>query len=860
MFPLARSGLLTNRERMALERRPATVFARAIAALLAPALAGCLTTAQAPPPPAPKAGARLEGPVAPPAARDPSPAEEAQRKRRAERIQGLIRELDHQDQNRVYYAAVELLRMWTDDLAQQPAERTPPLEEMPGLRAIAKLLGDGRVEQQRTLVKAIGQYVTFPGGNQADHLRATRLLVPLLAPFLAHADKDLRKDAIDSLAALDAIGPEENAPDAVDVLIVTSLDTSRTPPPSPAEIQSAIRIIGRKPPKAAVPQLIRALERFPKQLEVRAAAYEELHEVTGYDFRELARVKQWWELNSARRPEDWYRERLRQKEEESARRARIARDWWERYAKAISSDPKTYALLLRDSLLDPIPQIRSESARQLAELGRPECFDALVEAVGMEKETEVLRAIFAAIAQMAQTPPEEDREARVRAARALAKHLIAVERDVRMGAVETIAAVGVDERIPDLIARLRLADRDAEVAAAILKALARIGARTRPDIVDEIVSFLEREWKRDPKDPLRDPRLFRECAAALSVLAEKKDIAPGSPEARRAVAALAPLLAHVDPTTPVAVNTRQFAAIALGKVGHVSGLAPLYQRLVPEKEPDESVAQYAATAVGEIACADVPAEARREALATLRAAFDARREPQLKEACFKAIRAILKQDPGDLTQFEQIAEKLATLGDHGRIAKLLESLPEKPPATTDALYLSLRERQARAYELGKDYKAAVEVWAKLAEKEPRFKLDHANALGLAARYDDADRIYEELLRKALSPTDAARVWARRPDLVRWSLEASDRAQATRLAQRMLAGTGPLSPPADARDAINRLLEQAPGATPVDGPELDREKKSGGTVPGGFPLGNGGFGPSGQPGSPAHAGTERDQRH
>lgn len=772
---------------------------RALALLACLAAAGCFGSRPEPPHPAPpQPGRATHGPEAPlppqqqpPAQRPPEPQNPPKDARRTTR---LIQDLDNPDSNRAYFAVVALLTDWVRD----PAERA-------GLAAIAARLQASRPEQQRTLVKALSQFTMLPGPTEEERHRAARELVPLLAPFLGHADKDLRKEAIDALASIDAQWSDEHGADEIEPLIKRNLDVTRSPPPTPVEMQSAIRLVGRKPTRIAVPRLIDAVERFPKSIEVKAAAFEELHAVTGQDFRRNAQAaKDWWERNRDRRPDDWYRERIAKTEEETLRARKAARDYWAVFVKSLANDPSLLSVL-RESLSaekTEIPQIRADAARLLAENGSIEAFNALVEAVQTEKDLDVVRQILDQIAYMARTPPEEPVEARLRATRAVIPRAQEIEKDVRIAAINALAYLGCDECVPLLIDRLQAKDRDVDVVIAVLQALSRIGARTQPGIVTEINRFLQREWTREPRDPLRDPRLFKECANALGNIAERREIPAAAPESRVAREHLAQLLEYDTAGGAVAASTRQFAAFALGKLGLRESLTPLFRRLDDKVEPDEGVAQYAAKAIGEIASGDLPPGDRDKAIAALILAFKSRAEPEVKEAAFEAVRTILKAEPVSLAAISYLADQLAQANDHARVARLLKSsLPEKAPLGAEQLYSVLREKLA-------------------------------NALALTGKYDEADRLYADILKSA--PPDPARIWAGRLGLLRRLIvEGKDAAQANALANRMLAGTGPLAPPADYAAALRKLITETPGEAPTNAPGEKREGRPAGTVPGGF---------------------------
>ncbi len=814
---------------------------------------GCKTAFPAAPAPDAPAGAPERRPAADPRTDAPGPREPtgarapagdtatngggANPRERPREIGRLISELDSQDQNRVYFAAVSLLVDWT----QTPADPT-------GLRAIAARLQGSRPEQQQTLVKAIGHYTTFPGASDEAKVRALDELVPLLEPFLGHTDERLRREAIDALAVLDSLLPEDPPNDPVDQLVrdILSPKPQRSPAPSPDLRRAAVRLVGRKPPKKAVPRLIEVIERFPRVPAVKAAAFEELYGVTGIDFRrDLAAAQSWWEKNRERRPEEWYRERFRKFEEEVARGRRAHRDTWALYVRSFSADDPRLYPALRDSLVGALgaenPLIRAEAAAQLAALGRPEAFDTLVEAVATEKEPEVTRAILAAIATAASTPPEESADAKLRAVRAVAPLAASIDNAVRIAAADAAAALGLEEGARPLVERLHAKDRDPDVVVAILKALARIGAKSNLRVLVEINTFLRAELERPADDPARDVRLLAEGALALSALAERKEIPPATEEALKASANLRDILRYKydEPLSPEAVRGRQFAALALGKLGLRAALPVLQERLDDRIEPDESVARYAATAIGEIASTpDVPADERLAALAKLRDAFDVRRAASTREALFKAILAIVKSDPNvPLATLDELADKLAQAGDPARVAKLLEALPERPPAGGEPRWFALREKQARALEAAKEFAAAAEIWASLAARDPRYRMPLAGALVLAGKYDDGDRIYVDLLQKA-PPAEVPAIWAGRQALLRRLLEANDAEQARARARAMLAGQGPLAPPPDAASAIQRVVEEAGGSGAGGAGERrpEAERRPGAPLPGSVPAG------------------------
>jgi HEAT repeat protein len=722
----------------------------------------------------------------------------------------LVRDLDSQDPNTSYYAVVALLTDWAKD----PSDRV-------GFGAIASRLQQGRTDQVRTIVKGVGHFVSLPGPTDAERHRAAKDLVPLLTPFLGNADKDVRKEAIDALAAIDSQWGDEHV-DEIGALIARLLDTKREPPPTPIEMQSAIRLIGRKPAKLAIPQLIDAMERYPKPLDVRAAAVEELHAVTGQDFRgNIYAAKDWWERNRDRRPDDWYRERIAKEEDEITRARKAARDYWALYLKAVGGDASSSVVqgVLRDSLSyekSEIPQIRADAARQLADTGTPEAFAALADALQTEKDSDVLRQILDQLALMARTAPDEPPELQRRAARAAIPRVSDIALDVRIAAINALAYLRTDDGVPVLLDRLHAPDRDPDVAAAVIQALSRIGARSQPRIVTEINAFLRREWTRDARDPLREPRLFKECANALGNIAERKEIPPGTPDAKTSRELLTQLLEFTDSGGAVAASTRQFAAFALGKLGQRESLEPLFRHVDEKAEPDESVAQYAAKAIGEIAGADgVERVDRDAAVAALRVAFDRRRDPDAREAAFESLRTIFRPDAASMLAIAELADKLAQARDYVRVARLLKGdLPEKAPPGMEALYTNLRERLA-------------------------------DALALTGKYDEADKLYADMLKAA--PGDGPRIWPSRVALVRRViLEAKDLAQANVLGTRMLAGTGPLAPPPEHAVAIKRLIEQSPGQAPINAPD---------TVPGGFQE-HGAGSPQPAPAPPAPGGGRR----
>jgi HEAT repeat protein len=772
------------------------------AAFLFLALAGCAATpreTQRPAAPPLRSGNRPEPPPAPnpppPQQSTEPPAQDASRDR-ARRTARLIQDLDNADSNRAYFAVVALLTDWTHDSSDRA-----------GLDAIATRLRGSRPEQQRTLVKAVSQFTTLPGPSDAERHRAAHELVPLLAPFLGNQDANLRKEAIDALASIDAQWMDEHGHDEIEPLIKRNLDLARIPPPTSLEMQSAIRLIGRKPAKVAVPRLIEAAERFPSPIDVRAAAFDELHAVTGQDFRRnVTAAKEWWDRNRDRRPDEWYRERIVKTEEETTRARKAARDYWALYAKSLANDPALVPML-RDSLSaekTEIPQVRADAARQLAEVGSLDAFNALVDALATERDLDVVRQILDQIAYMARTPPDEPPEARVRASRAILPRTAEIEKDVRVAAINALAYLACDESVPTLIERLQAKDRDAEVAIAALQGLSRIGARTQPRVVAEIDRFLQREWKRDARDPQRDPRLFKECANALGNLAERHEVPAASPDARVARELLAQLL-ECDPAGgAVAAGTRQFAAFALGKLGMRESLLPLYRRLDEKVEPDEGVTQYAAKAIGEIASGDLPAADRDRATAALILALKTRPEPEVKEATFEAVRAILKAEPLSLGAMSYLADQLAAANDHARLVRLLKScLPEKAPPGGEEVFGVLREKLA-------------------------------NALALTGKWEEADRTYAEILKGAPAPADPMRIWAGRLALVRrLVVDAKDPAQASVIANRMLQGTGPLAPPADYAAALKRLVADTPGQTPVNAPPEKHDARPSAALPGGY---------------------------
>jgi hypothetical protein len=789
-------------ERTGARRRPHPAAAAALAWALI--LGGCRNAEPAPAPAAPRAQPleRLDAPM-PPANR-PAPHPEMGDPTDARRTARLVAELDNADSNRAYFAAVTLLSEW----AHAPAGRA-------GFQAIVSRLqpqGAARLDQQRTIIKAIGQFAAVPGPSDAEKLEAARSLVPLLAPFLGNADKDLRAATVDALAALDALQGDEQGPDEVDALITATLDPAKNPPPTVLDIQSALRLIGRKPAQYAIPRLIDAIDRFSKRLDVKAVAFEELHSVTGQDFRRnLEKAKEWWARNRDRRPDEWYRERIAKTEELARVRGAVARDCWLLWVNTLRNDQTAYFTALRD-WLNPekcvVPEIRADAARLLAETGTIDAFGTLVDALQNEKDLDVVRQIIEQIRAMAEAAPEEPLEARVRAARAIIPRTSEIEKDVRTAAVSALAFLGVPEGIPPLVERLQSKDRDPDVAIAVLQALSRLGAKMQPRVVAEIDAFLKRELTRDAKDPLRDTRLLKESANALANMAGRKEIAPGSPEAKATQELLVQLLEFDDGSGAAAASTRQVAALALGKLGARESLEKLYRRLDDKVEADDSVATYAARAIGDIASNEVPPADRERAIAALRVAFDGRRESEARDAIFEALRTLLRTEPVNLALVNDVADKLALSNDAARVARLLKAvLPEKAPAGAETLYATLREK-------------------------------YANALGQTGKFDEADRIYAELLKGTPPPSaaDQARLWEGRKTLIRRLIvDAKDAAQAASLAQRMLSGAGPLAPPPEYAAAIRRLLEQIPGTAPVNAPGGADKAGSGGpvVVPGGF---------------------------
>jgi len=474
--------------------------------------------------------------------------------------------------------------------------------------------------------------------------------------------------------------------------------------------------------------------------------------------------------------------------------------------------------VLRESLLaSETPQIRSEAARRLVDLAGPEAMEAVIQAVQQEKDIEVLRAVLEAIASR----PPEDRELRVRVARAVLPKVGDLERDVRLGAVNALGALKFEEAVPALLERLRVKDGDPDVVVAALEALPRIQAKNDPTVLAEINALLARELGRDPKDPLRDARILQGSANAIGLLARRGAQADPS-LTEKSIELLKPLLAYDDPANAqAAAKTRQLAAIALGGLGLPVALRPLLQAL---EDKDEGVASYAAAAAGDVASApEATASDRELALKALVRAFDGGRSA-VKEAATDAIGDILKADVGNLTMLADFAQKLHQSGDFARLARLLAKvLPEKPPERPpqEAIYVTLRRYFAEALEGSKppDLRAANEHWAWLAGRDPQWLEPYARSLASLGKYEEADKALADALAKTPPPADPSALWHSRLALVGKLVEAKAPDRALALAQKMLEpGSNPaLEPPPAVRQELLRLrAELGAGPAPAAG--------------------------------------------
>jgi HEAT repeat protein len=757
---------------------------------LALAATGCCRGAQALPDPPPNASTQGD------AGADDRPA--APVAVDAERLEQLIAELDHTDQRRVWYAAVELLR-------DRAAGRAPEAATL----ALKARLEDDALERRKTILNAIGRFMDVPGTRvQAGTVGE---LLPALRPFLADADDTLRQEAIVAVAALDRVVRSPQKPDLVDTMLEEILAGGDAGP----EAVSAVRVLGRKPPKRAVPKLIDVLLRFrlPSNSEIQAAAFEELYEVTGNRFRSRLEAEAWWEANRTRLPEEWFRERLRKAEADVSRARGAALKWWKRHLAGVEADRERLLAVLAESLDEDIPEIRADAARRLAKLGTPKAYEQITAALGDERTPEVLGALLGALAEK----PPEDESIRKQAATATRKLLgLNLDKDVRIRAVQALGALRAVQAIPKLTAMLENGTLDPDVAEAVLASLSRMGGEDAPPVVANVTAYLERELAREPKE--RRARLIEAALKALTVMARNGQLQPNSKDTEAAVAVVSQLLAYENGGS-AAPKVRQLAASALRETGHPAALPALLRALA---DPDEAVARFVVDAVGAIAAREGIGQAERvSALEALIDAFAAAR-PALHEGIVDGVRHVLTTAPNTSETVQAFAERLREQAgepqDFVRLVRLLRDVPDAPPeGAPEAAWAALRALLAESHMKTNppDGREALRILGSLVNRAPTHRMQLADtmvAAGTAEEVSRADAIYAQLLTDGGAP-DA--LWPKRLAAVRRlvALDAGEQAQA--LATAILAGA---PEPPDAVRAQLVKMAQGPAEQPAGGGE------------------------------------------
>ncbi|GIW73246.1 MAG: hypothetical protein KatS3mg102_2788 [Planctomycetota bacterium] len=783
------------------------------------AIAGC-TSARAQPrpdgsgPARPSAGERDD---------EEAPAHEGTRAagRTDARLDKLVADLQASDQLVVYYAAVELLR------ARATGSAPPAVLAQLKLR-----LDGGSPEQRRTIINAIGRFVEVPDTPVSPQLVAE--LLPLLRPFLGHPEAEVRREAVQAVAALDRAVPEGSGLDVVGELLEQLLGRSA----QLAEVLSAVRIIGRKPPKQAVPRLLDVLDRYSdrRHAEVQAAVYEELYQATGHRFRNRRDWRRWWEENKQRRPEDWYRERLLKAEQEAARARGAALKWWQQFLETVTDRDRQLAVL-GESLGEDIPEIRAEAARRLVRLNRPEGYERLfvrleetAKALEQARERpvapeapEVLQAMLEALAGQ----PPEGEELRLRGA-TLARKLLALhpDKEVRLRAVRLLGALQVSSSVGSLLELLRAQPLDVDMAEAALDALARVGGDGSPSAAEAVLALLEAERARPAEE--RQPRLVEAALKTLAALARRGQLPAETPVAASAVSLTARLLASDNGQGGAGPKVRQLAAAALRELKDPTALPALVRALA---DPDDDVVRFIVDAVSAIAAAPrTSAERRQEALQALLQAYEGGR-PVLRDSVVDAVRAVTAAVPQAMESMAVLAarmrEQAAEPADWARLVRLLRDLPEAPPAgAPEAVWARLRALLAEAHLRARppDGRAAIKILEALAARGPAFRERLAEALLEAGTADElvrADRLFAELIAEGGDP---AVLWPKRLRVSRRLLDLGASEPARKLIDAQLKA----SPPDSVREELLRLAQAAAVApAPASGAGPSGGEASGG---------------------------------
>jgi HEAT repeat protein len=762
-------------------------------------------------------------------------------------IPQLAADLDHRDQRIAFHAAIELLDARDDSRAIEAIRARLTLGRGPSGNGETPKDPQRTIEQQRTIVDAIGRYPLSGSRRAAAGPALVKALIPLVAPFLGHPDQDLRKAAVEAFAALDALDAADED-DEVARYIASRLDAPKDLGPSVIERISAVRVTGRKPPKTSVRLLIAAYERSPIA-DVREAARGELYRITGQSFRAADEAKNWFEKNQEKSQDQWYQERIDRIVADLNSARENDRANWELYRKTLADDVARHMPFLENSVkASPNPLIRIEAAKRLVETGRAEAFDLVVQAAREDKDAEVRRA--ALVDSISKAPPT-DPAVRAKIIDGILPLTDAAEKEVRFGAVSALGKLKAERAVDPLLKRLANPQRDADVATAVLQALTEIAPRADGLVGKSLDDFLEREVARPTADPLRDIRLIEQAAQTLGVLQWPET----STEVRRASELLVRILeAKLPPADPKTADpkaapeprfearTRLVAVISIAALKHPSATDALARALA---DRDDLVASEAARALGAIALRrGIAAADRATAQAALVGVFDGTR-PAQKDAALDAVREATKADPtAELPLFRDIKDKLLPAKDFGRVVKLLKELPPRlpaeAPASARAVHVELRKALAESYDSLQptpDPKAALEIWEQLAKDDPdAFAESFADQLAKLPS-ERADDLYADLLRRpGVDEAKRKLLWGKRVELARKFVGLAldgrskeiDRAKARALLEKVL-GVDPASGvmPADVKQELGQLRKSL-GSDPAGGPE----PRSGGTVPAG----------------------------
>lgn len=647
-------------------------------------------------------------------------------------LEQLTAQLQHTDDRNVWRAAVTLLQMRASGKVAKDA-----------IDAIGERLRQGSPTTIRNLLNAVAAFPTLPDTHFAHHGLVGELM-PVLRPSLSSKDVAIRQEAQRAVIALDEVVPDERGIDAVDALIEVIIAGPKAPA---LELVSAVAILGRKPPKKAVPVLIRILSTNDTDM-VQAACYEQLYAATGHHFNTREQAVSWWNANRNRRPEEWYIDRLRKTEAALKVAQQSAYAWWQVLLQGAAGDQQKLDPLLERSLADPVARIRMEAARELGRLGKKTGAQAVVDQLLREDEPGVMPVLLDTVASLASTDQASRDKATLAVVSVLERH---VDRDVRLRAVRCLGALRSPLAGASLQKLLGSSQGDSLMHEAVLEAIAVIADSSNPQLVQAVLEQLDLQMKQSSDS---GQAVVSGCLKALKAMARSGAVTATSPYATRVVTTVEAILVAPgqEPRAPSSDKVRQLAAAVFREL-KFSGALPILYRALGDKSDD--VARFVVDAIGETAAATGTEKGSRlAALQELSLAFQterlALRQPIVDN--FRKITATQPQALELLTSFSvHLREKATDAGGFSLILRLLADLPTVPPAGPErARWIVLRGLLAEAMLRGQeqDTTAAIAVYEELVTLDKTFTEPLADALvaqGLADGLERSISLYHGLL-------------------------------------------------------------------------------------------------------------------